>query len=351
MATTASAQSAGELSPLGRHAVRGAWMGFFVDMFDIYLPIIVLAPAIAYFIAPEMGQATIAIVGGTIFAATLIGRPMGAAIFGHIGDTVGRKRATILALSGSGVATLLMALLPGYALLGTLIVVIFVALRLINGIFVGGVYTSANPLAMEYSPKEKRGFYGALIMTGYPLAYAAISLITLVLLQFIPAGDLNSPYVQWGWRIPFLISTIMIFALVYYFVNSVAESQLFEAAHESDESEGESESPVIELFKGENLRSFLQVFVLMGGFWLTLYAPSAMLPPLLTNELGLSGTRLTITLSIAFLVLAAGYIAAGVIGQRIGRRLFLIVASIIMATVGTFLYYLIVAPTRRTSLP
>ena len=113
-------------------------MGFFVDMFDIYLPIIVLAPAIAYFIAPEMSNSTAAIVSGTIFAATLIGRPIGAAIFGHIGDTVGRKRATILALSGSGVATFLMALLPGYEFLGLLIVVVFVALRLVNGIFVGG---------------------------------------------------------------------------------------------------------------------------------------------------------------------------------------------------------------------
>ena len=320
-------------------------MGFFVDMFDIYLPIIVLAPAIAYFIAPEMGNSTAAIVGGTIFAATLIGRPIGAAIFGHIGDTVGRKRATILALTGSGVATFLMALLPGYELLGMLIVVVFVLLRLINGIFVGGVYTSANPLAMEYSPKEKRGFYGALIMTGYPLAYAAISLITLVLLQFIPAGGLDSPYVQWGWRIPFFISTVLIFALVLYFVYSVAESQLFEAAKESDDSEDDGGSPIVELFKGENLRSFLQVFVLMGGFWLTLYVPSAMLPGLLTSELELSGTSLTITLSIAFLVLAGGYMAAGVISQRIGRRPFLIISSIVMATVGTFLFYLIVATT------
>lgn len=322
-------------------------MGFFVDMFDIYLPIIVLAPAIAYFIAPEFSASTTAIVGGTIFAATLIGRPVGAAIFGHIGDTVGRKRATILALSGSGVFTFLMALLPGYESLGILIVVVFVLLRFINGIFVGGVYTSANPLAMEYSPKEKRGFYGSLIMTGYPLAYAAISLITLVLLQFIPAGGLDSPYVQWGWRIPFLISTIMIFSLVYYFINSVAESQLFEAAKEKDEDEEDDDnsSPIIQLFKGENLRSFLQVFVLMGGFWLTLYVPSAMLPGLLTSELGLSGTSLTITLTIAFIALAGGYMAAGAISQRTGRRPFLIVASIVMAIVGTFLFYLIVATT------
>ncbi len=319
-------------------------MGFFVDMFDIYLPIIVLAPAIAYFVSPQMSQSTTAIVSGSIFAATLLGRPIGAFIFGHLADTIGRRRTTIISVGGFGVGTLLIAFLPGYAQLGIASVILFIALRFVDGIFLGGEYTAASPLAMEYSPHEKRGFYGALIMTGYPLAYAAISLLTLVLLQLIPAGDLNSPYVQWGWRIPFVIGALMAFALVYYYITSVAESELFEAAAESEGDEGGGGSPILELFRGENLWSFLQVFVLMGGFWLTLYTTAAMLPGLLTDELGLSGTSLTITLVIAYLVLAAAYIAAGVISQRIGRRTFLIAASIIMATVGTFLYYLIVGP-------
>ncbi len=316
-------------------------MGFFVDMFDIYLPIIVLAPAIAYFVSPQMSQSTTAIVGGSIFAATLLGRPIGAFIFGHLADTIGRRRTTIISVGGFGVGTLLIAFLPGYAQLGVTAAIIFILLRFIDGIFLGGEYTAASPLAMEYSPHERRGFYGALIMTGYPLAYATISLITLVLLQLIPAGDLNSPYVQWGWRIPFVIGALMAFALVYYYITSVAESELFEAATES-ESEGGGGSPILELFRGPNLWSFLQVFVLMGGFWLTLYTTAAMLPGLLTSELELSGTSLTITLVIAYLILAASYIAAGVISQRIGRRLFLIAASVIMVTVGTFLYYLLV---------
>src|SRR5829696_1362994 len=334
MASTASAQL-GDLSPRARHAVRGAWMGFFVDMFDIYLPIVVLAPAIIYFVSPQMNEATTAIVNGSIFAATLLGRPIGAFIFGHLGDTIGRRRTTIIAVS---------AFLPGYAQWGIAAAIIFIVLRFSDGIFLGGEYTAASPLAMEYSPKEKRGFLGALIMTGYPLAYATISLITLILVQIIPAGGLNSPYVQWGWRIPFVIGALMAFALVYYYVTSVAESEVFEAAAES-ESEGGSRSPIIELFKGPNLSSFLQVFVLMSGFWLTLYTAAAMLPGLLTSELKLSPTNLTITLVIAYVILAAAYIAAGVISQRIGRRLFLIAASVIMATVGTFLYYVLVGTT------
>ena len=314
-------------------------MGFFVDMFDIYLPIVVLAPAIIYFVSPQMNEATTAIVNGSIFAATLLGRPIGAFIFGHLGDTIGRRRTTIIAVSGFGVATLLIAFLPGYAQWGIAAASVFIVLRFIDGIFLGGQYTAASPLAMEYSPKEKRGFYGALIMTGYPLAYATISLITLILVQLIPAGGLTSPYVQWGWRIPFVIGALMAFALVYYYVTSVAESEVFEAAAES---EGGGRSPIIELFKGPNLSSFLQVFVMMSGFWLTLYTAAAMLPGLLTSELKLSPTNLTITLVIAYVILAGGYIAAGVISQRIGRRLFLIAASVIMATVGTLLYYVLV---------
>jgi MFS family permease len=339
MASAASAQPTGELTPRARHAIRGAWMGFFVDMFDIYLPIVVLAPAIAYFVSPQMSQSTTAIVSGAIFAATLLGRPVGAVIFGHLADTVGRRRTTIISVAGFGVGTLVIAFLPGYQQWGLAAVIFFVLLRFVDGIFLGGEYTAASPLAMEYSPKERRGFFGALVMTGYPLAYATISLITLILLQLIPAGGLNSPYVQWGWRIPFVIGALMAFALVYYYVTSVAESELFEAAAES---EGDGGSPIIELFKGQNLWNFLQVFVLMGGFWLTLYTAAAMLPGLLTSELGLSGTSLTTTLVIAYFILTGAYLAGGVISQRVGRRPFLIAASIIMATVGTFLYYLIV---------
>jgi MFS family permease len=121
-----------------------------------------------------------------------------------------------------------MALLPGYEQWGIAAVIIFIALRLVDGVFLGGEYTSANPLAMEYSPKEKRGLYSALIMTGYPLALAAISAITTVLLFLLPAGDINSPYVQWGWRIPFLIGAALAFALVVYYARSVSESELFE---------------------------------------------------------------------------------------------------------------------------
>src|ERR687895_672334 len=337
VATAASGQQE-SLDPRAKHAIRGAWFGFFVDMFDIYLPIVVLAPALIYFVPPDLDTTTKAVVSGTIFAATLLGRPVGSFIFGHFADSIGRKRTTIISVSGFGVITLLMAFLPGYEQWGLAAVILLVVLRLVDGVFLGGEYTSANPLAMEYSPKEKRGFYSALIMSGYPLAFAAISALTTVLLLFIPAGDINSPYVQWGWRIPFVIGSLLAFALVFYYVYLVDESELFE------EGGGGGESPLKQLFtERDNLLSFLQVFVLMTGFWLTLQTVAAILPGLLGSQVGLSQTSTTITLVVANVVLVGGYLASGVISQRVGRRPFLIVFGVLSATVGTFLYWLLLS--------
>jgi MFS family permease len=336
MATAASGQQEA-LNPRAKSAIRGAWFGFFVDMFDIYLPIVVLAPALVYFVAPEMGTVEKSIVSGSIFAATLIGRPIGSFIFGHFADAIGRRRTTIISVTGFGICTLLMALLPGYQELGIVAVIIFVLLRLVDGVFLGGEYTAANPLAMEYSPKEKRGFYSALIMSGYPLAFAAISAITTVLLFLVPAGDINSPYVQWGWRIPFVIGAALAFALVFYYVRSVEESELFEET-------GGTEAPLRQLFTNwENLRSFLQVFVLMTGFWLSLQTVAAILPNLLGEPVGLSQTNQTITLVVSNVVLVAGYFSAGVISQRVGRRPYLIAMGLVAAVAGTFLYYLLLS--------
>ena len=95
------------LDPRAKSAIRGAWFGFFVDMFDIYLPIVVLAPALAYFVAPDLDAVTKSVISGSIFAATLLGRPIGSFIFGHFADAIGRRRMTIMSVSGFGVVTLL----------------------------------------------------------------------------------------------------------------------------------------------------------------------------------------------------------------------------------------------------
>lgn len=335
MATSIGAAESEEHDRRARSALKGAFLGFYVDLFDIYLPIVVLAPAIAYFVSPQLSTSAIAIVSASIFAATLVGRPLGAAIFGHFADTIGRKRTAIISVAGFGVATLLIALLPGYEQLGIVAVILLIALRFVDGIFLGGEYTSANPLAMEYAPREKRGLYSGIIDSAFPLAYATISLITLLLLFLMPSEGIDSAYVQWGWRIPFVIGALLAFAFVIYYSRTVSESELWQ---HSDKPE----APLKTLFRGENLKSFLQVFLLMNGLWLTLQTVAAVLPGVLA-ETGLSSTQVTITLVIAYLVLTPVIVGAGALSQVTGRRPFLIAVGVTMAILATALYYLIIS--------
>ncbi|TCP47875.1 putative MFS family arabinose efflux permease [Tamaricihabitans halophyticus] len=319
-----------------RKAMLGAWFGFYVDLFDIYLPIVALAPAIAYFVSPDLGTTGVAVVSGAIFASTLIGRPVGAAIFGKLADTVGRKRVTIVAITGAGVVTLLIALLPGYQQIGIGSVILFILLRLLAGVFLGGEYTGANPLAMEAAPRHKRGLYSGIINTGFPLAYASVSLITLLLLLVLPSSGVDSAYAQWGWRVPFIIGAVLSFVLVWYFHRSVEESEVFTKTERT-------ESPLKQLFSGANLGKFFQVFALMTGFWLSLQPVAANLPILLGDDgVGLSSELATLLLVVSYVLLAGSQVAAAVLSQRFGRRRFLLWASMMMACGAVPLYFLLV---------
>lgn len=339
--TTTQAAASDRMPPEGRRALIGAWFGFYVDMFDIYLPILALAPAMIYFIPDSMPAGAAAIVASLLFAATLVGRPLGAFIFGHVADTVGRKRATIIAVAGFGAMSVVLAALPGYQQWGVAAAVVFIVVRFVDGVFVGGEYTGASPLALEYSPRHKRGFNGAFIMSGYPLAYCSLALITFGLLQVIPAGALNSPYVQWGWRIPFLIGAVLAFAFVGWYARYVNESVVWKEAPKT-------KAPLLALFRGQNLRNFLQIFLVMTGVWFALNMVSAVLPGLLSDSVGLGDSQVQVVLIIAYAVLVAGYIGAGLLSQRIGRRPFFLLAGGATAVLGPLVYGLIVAGVAST---
>lgn len=320
---------------VAHRAVGGAFAGFFVDMFDVYLPIVALAPAAEYFQAKGVSASTASLLSAMVFVAALIGRPIGAAIFGHFSDKVGRRRIALISVGGFGVVTLIIALLPGYEQIGVGAVIALILLRLVDGIFLGGEYTAAAPLAMEYSPQKKRGLYGGLIMTGFPLAYSVISLVTLLMLAIAPANGLHSPYVQWGWRIPFALGALLAFAFVAYYAKTVPESEVWKDTPRT-------ESPLRELFQGNSGRSFGQVFVMMTGVWLTLYMVSAVLPGLLKSTIKLSATQVTTVVLIANAILIGGYIAAGIISQRTGRKPFFIVFGVVAAVLGSVVFGVIV---------
>jgi MFS family permease len=330
-----------------KSAIRGAFFSEFIDLFDIYLPVVVLAPVLEFFYPPHLSPGMTTAVNSLVFITTLLGRPVGALLFGMIADRIGRRMASIYSVSGFAVVTLLIALLPGYQSIGISSYLLLVLLRFVDGIFLGGGYTGAVPLAIEYSKKNQRGFVGALVLVGFPAAYVVINLLAIVMFALFPLNGIHSPYAEWGWRIPFVIGAVSAGGLALYYVYQVAESEIWKTETKTTREK----LPLSDLVRGRSGRSLLQVFVMMTGFWLTqniitFFVPSVLLP----HILHLSKFQLTSTLLISYAVLCFSYLGAGIIGQKIGRRRFFIILGLLIAVFGTGILY-VLATSSGLSLP
>jgi MFS family permease len=322
-----------------RKAVRGGSIGFAIDCYDIYLPVIALAPAIAYFIPSGLSIAELALINGLVFAATLLGRPLGAVLFGNIADRLGRKKATVWAMLGSAIGTALIVALPGFSTVGMTAVFLLVGMRFVTGIFLGGQYTGAVPLAMESAPPAKRGLYGGLISMGFPIAFCVVSAITFVVLEVtaVPGAETNNAYVEWGWRIPFAIGAVITFVFALYYHRTVKESPAFR------KRAIDAPSPIRQLFKGSNARSLRQVFVLMTGVWVLSNATSASFPGTFRKLDGMTPERATMIIIFYQIALIVLYPLSGALSQRIGRRRFLAICGLLGATVAPVTYFAIVS--------
>lgn len=145
------------------------------------------------------------------FAVGFIARPIGAVAFGHFGDRIGRKRALVTALVMMGVATTLIGCLPSYALAGVAAPLLLILLRFVQGLAIGGQWAGAVLLAIESAPPRQRGFYGSLAQVGAPVGTILANLAFLLMSSSLP----DQAFLDWGWRVPFLLSVVLIGLALY----------------------------------------------------------------------------------------------------------------------------------------
>ncbi len=202
-------------------------------------------------------------------------------------------------------------------------VVLLIVLRFVDGIFLGGEYTGAVPLAMEHSRPSHRGRNAGLIAFGFPASYVAISALTLVVLAIAPAGDPSSPYSLWGWRIPFVIGAVISILFAISYSRSVEESAEWQkTAALAKQSGAKRPNPLKELLSGTHRKPLLQAFLLMTGVWFSSNAAIVILPPTISETSGLSPIETSLAMILAFLVVCIAYPLFGMLSQRIGRRAF-----------------------------
>ncbi|ODU07506.1 MAG: hypothetical protein ABS81_01575 [Pseudonocardia sp. SCN 72-86] len=194
-----------------RRIATVALAGSAIEWYDFFIYAAASALVFNKLFFPAVDGAAATLLAFSTFAVGFLVRPVGAAIFGHFGDRFGRKRTLVVAMMLMGVATLAIGLLPTYSSVGLLAPVLLVVLRLLQGLALGGQWGGAVLLATENAPEGKRGFYGGFAQLGVPVALIVSNVIFLVI------AEVTSPdaFLSWGWRVPFLLSVLLIGVGIY----------------------------------------------------------------------------------------------------------------------------------------
>ena len=197
----------------------------------------------------EVDPTTALVLSFMTFAAGFIARPIGGIVFGHFGDLIGRKKTLVIALMLMGISSTLIGLLPTYDTIGIVAPLLLTALRFCQGIAIGGQWGGAMLLVTESAPNNRRGYYGAYAQAGAPVG------VILANIAFISVSMLTSEenFLSWGWRIPFLISFVLVIISMYIQLN-LEDTKAFkdlEAMKTSDDSSPKvvKSSPILEALR------------------------------------------------------------------------------------------------------
>ncbi len=309
---------AGPGSTALRRVAASCLIGSAIEFYDFLIYGTAAALVFPTVFFPQLGSAVGTVASLATFATAFISRPIGAAVFGYYGDRLGRKKTLIATLLIMAVATVSVGLVPSTASIGVAAPLILIVLRLLQGFAVGGEWAGSALLSVEYAPPGRRGLFGMFTLLGGGTA-AVFSSLTFLGVN-ITIGENSPAFMQWGWRVPFLISAALIGIALYVRLN-IDETPVFA---EEKAQNLVPEAPLAEVLRLQRREIFLaagsilggMAFVYMGHTYLTTYAH---------NHLGYTRTfiwsvgALGGLVSIAFVTLSAS------LCDRVGRRRMMLV--------------------------
>ena len=224
-----------------RRALVSSTLGTCIEWYDFYVYGVAAAIILNVQFFPNASPFVGILLSFSTYAIGFAARPIGGIIFAHYGDRLGRKKMLMITLGLMGIGTFLIGVLPTYNTIGIAAPILLVLLRIVQGIGVGGEWGGAALMATEFAPAKRRGFFGSWPQIGVPVG------TLLANGAFFIMGGLLTPeaFIAWGWRIPFLISIVLV-AISFYIRSKVAESPVFEEIKRKGEIE---KLPVVKVIK------------------------------------------------------------------------------------------------------
>lgn len=324
MASPVNGASAPPADRLGRRVVFAGAIGNFVENYDYAVYAVFIAPITVAFLPSKTGAVGLLAALG-IFGVAFVVRPLGAVIFGHVADKLGRRPAFIGSIVLMGLATFVIGILPTYHQIGLAAPILLVVCRLIQGVATGGEFSSASVFVAEFAPVRRRGLWTSAVSFAGTLSILAASALSLLFGSIFPAEAFQS----YGWRIAFIIAAPLALVGLYLRLGT-DESPIYKASREQDPHV--TRSPVIEVVR-RNWRGILQLaglVALPAGFYIIL----TYLPAYVARTSRLSPQEIRVMTFVLYSVLSILVVLAAAWGDKVGRRRLFIIGGVVLIVVS-----------------
>ncbi len=327
--------------------VFASLIGTAVEWYDFFLYGSAAALVFGALFFPESEPATATLLAFGTYALGFVARPLGGIVFGHFGDRVGRKKMLVASLFLMGVATFAIGLLPTYATIGVAAPILLLVCRLLQGFAVGGEWGGAVLMAAEHGDDSQRGFWSSWPQAGVALG----NLLATGVLWFLAVVQTEEAFNSWGWRIPFLLSAVLVIVGLWVRL-SIEESPVFQETKNEMESKKSTHVPLLEVFRKYPKEVFLAMGMRMAEN-ISYYLFTVISISFLTIYVGTTGDKSLIlkALLIGSIVHFVTIPLIGALSDRVGRRPLYLAGAVGVAAWSWIFFDLIGQPLRGQDHP
>ncbi|RZU63656.1 putative MFS family arabinose efflux permease [Zhihengliuella halotolerans] len=317
-----------------RRVAMATLVGTTVEWYDYFIYAMAAGLVFSSAFFEPVGQELGLLIAFASVGISFLFRPLGAFLAGHYGDRIGRRAMLVLTLVVMGGATTAVGLLPTYHDAGIIAPIILLCLRILQGLSAGGEWGGAVLMAVEHAPKDRRGRAGAFPQLGAPLGLVMASAMMALMSGVIAPGD---AFVEWGWRIPFLFSFVLII-LGYIIRRAVDESPVFQ---EIAEHKQQSSVPVVELFRKHSRLVVIAALVFAACNAAGYMATGGFIQSYAVSNVGLDRTDVLNAVTYGAVIWAAATYLTAIASDRFGRIRVYQIGHVVLAVTIFPLFWLL----------